>query len=37
MPEIQLQLSKKLFTPKFYPYLFDYSHRFEFYMGGAGS
>lgn len=37
MADIQLQLSKKLFTPKFYPYLLDYSHRWEFWMGSAGS
>ena len=35
--EVNLKLSKKLFEPKFYPYLFDYSHRWEFYMGSAGS
>jgi phage terminase large subunit len=34
---IELKLDKRLFAPKFYPYLFDYSHRFEFYMGSAGS
>lgn len=37
MPQINLQLDKKLFVPKFFPYLTDYSHRFEFYMGSAGS
>ena len=37
MPQVELKLSKKLFEPKFYPYLFDYSHRWEFYMGSAGS
>ena len=37
MPDIELKLSKKLFTPKFYPYLLDYSHRWEFLMGSAGS
>ena len=37
MSDINLVLSKKLFTPKFFPMLFDYSHRFEFYMGSAGS
>ena len=26
-----------MFAPKFYPLLFDYSHRFEVYMGSAGS
>lgn len=34
---INLKLSKKLFVPKFYPYLTDYSHRWEFFMGSAGS
>lgn len=37
MAEIQLELSKKLFVPKFYPNLFDYSHRWEVYNGSAGS
>lgn len=35
--EVNLKLKKKLFAEKFYPYLFDYSHRWEFYMGSAGS
>ena len=26
-----------MFSPKLYPLLFDYSHRFEFYLGSAGS
>ena len=34
---INLKLSKKLFAPKFYNYLFDYSKRWNFYMGSAGS
>lgn len=34
---IRLNLNKKLFTPKFFPYLTDYSHRWEMYMGSAGS
>lgn len=34
---VDLHLSKKLFVPKFFPLLFDYSHRWEFYMGSAGS
>ena len=34
---INLQLSKELFVPKFFPLLFDYSHRWELYMGSAGS
>lgn len=37
MPSINLTLAKKLFVPKFYPLLFDYSHRWEVYMGSAGS
>ena len=31
---IKLNLDKSIFIPKFYPYLFDYSHRFEIFMGG---
>ena len=34
---IKLNIDKNQFSPKFYPYLFDYSHRFEIYRGGAGS
>lgn len=34
---VQLNLNKNLFVPKFYPMLFDYSHRWECYMGSAGS
>lgn len=37
MANIVLNLNKKLFTPKFLPYLLDYSHRWEFWMGSAGS
>lgn len=37
MADITLKLSKKLFIPKFFPLLFDYSHRWEVYMGSAGS
>ena len=37
MPNVELQLSKKLFVPKFYPLLFNYDNRFEVYMGSAGS
>lgn len=37
MPQIKLKLSKGLFVPKFYPLLLDYSHRWEVYMGSAGS
>ena len=34
---ITLNLKKSQFVPKFFPYLLDYSHRWEVYMGGAGS
>lgn len=34
---INLNLSKELFVPKFFPMLLDYSQRWEVYMGSAGS
>lgn len=37
MAQINLNLKKSLFVPKFYPLLLDYSHRWECYMGSAGS
>ena len=37
MAQINLTLKKGLFSPTLYPLLFDYSHRFEFYKGSAGS
>lgn len=37
MPQVNLNLNKKLFVPKFYPLLLDYSHRWEVYRGSAGS
>lgn len=37
MAHINLNLKKELFVPKFYPLLFDYSHRWEVFMGSAGS
>lgn len=37
MAKINLNLKKSLFVPKFFPLLFDYSHRWEVYMGSAGS
>lgn len=37
MSRINLTIKKSLFVPKFYPLLFDYSHRWEVYMGSAGS
>ncbi len=37
MAQIQLNLDKEIFVPKFFPLLLDYSHRWEVYMGSAGS
>lgn len=37
MAQINLRLSKQLFSPKFYPYLLDYGARWQVYMGSAGS
>ena len=37
MAQINLIIKKSLFVPKFYPYLFDYSKRWEFWCGSAGS
>ena len=37
MAQINLNLKKSLFVPKFFPMLFDYSNRWEVYMGSAGS
>ena len=37
MANINLNLKKNVFVPKFYPLLFDYSARWEVYMGSAGS
>lgn len=34
---VLLNLNKSLFVPKFYPYMYDYSHRWEFWVGSAGS
>lgn len=34
---INLTLKPKIFIPKFYPYLLDYSQRWQFYCGSAGS
>ena len=31
---INLTLSKKLFNDTYFPYLSDYSHRYEVYYGG---
>lgn len=37
MAQINLNLDKSLFTPKFLPYLTNYSNRWEVWCGGAGS
>ena len=37
MAQIQLNLKKSMFVPKFYTLLTDYSHRWEFWVGSAGS
>lgn len=37
MAQINLKLKKDLFVPKFQPQLRDYSHRWEFWCGSAGS
>lgn len=34
---VNINLTKNLFAPKFYPLLTDYSHRWEVYLGSAGS
>ncbi len=34
---ISLNLKKELFIEKFFPFLLDYSHRWEFWCGSAGS
>ncbi len=37
MAQVKLNIKKSLFVPKFFPLLLDYSHRWEVYMGSAGS
>lgn len=37
MANINLNINKSLFCPVLYPLLEDYTHRFEMYMGSAGS
>lgn len=37
MARINLNLSKRIFNDVYYPYLLDYSNRYEIYYGGAGS
>lgn len=35
--EVELKISPKIFNNAYYPYLFDYSKRYEIYYGSAGS
>ena len=37
MPQITLQLDRRLFNAAYYPYLTDYSKRYNVYYGGAAS
>lgn len=37
MAQINLKLNKEVFIPKFFPLLLDYSHRWEYWVGSAGS
>lgn len=37
MPNINLNLKKSLFNDIYFPYLLDYTNRYEVYYGGAGS
>lgn len=37
MSNIKLKISKRMFSPKFFPYLMDYSHRWNVFKGSAGS
>ena len=37
MAQVQLNLKRSMFVPKFYTLLTDYSHRWEFWVGSAGS
>ena len=34
---IKLNIARSLFNDTYFPYLFDYSHRYEVYFGRAGS
>ena len=37
MPNIDLTIDKKIFNKTYFPYLKDYSHKYEIYYGGSGS
>lgn len=34
---INLNINKNVFVPLYYPYLFDYSNRYNVYWGGRAS
>ena len=35
--KVDLKIDKRIFNEAYYPYLLDYSHRYEVFYGGAGS
>ena len=35
--EIKLNINKKVFNEVYFPFLKDYSHKYEIYYGGSGS
>lgn len=37
MPSIDLNISKNVFVPLYYPYLWDYSYRYNVFFGGRAS
>ena len=37
MAQFNIEISKKIFNDAYYPYLFDYSKRYNIYYGSAGS
>ena len=37
MPSIDLHLNKRIFAPYAFTHIFDYSHRWQVWYGGAGS
>lgn len=37
MANVKLNLKKSMFVPKLFPHVMDYSHRWEFWCGSAGS
>mgnify|MGYP004565872853 CR=1 FL=1 len=37
MPAIDLNISKNMFVPLYFPYLLDYSNRYNVFYGGRAS